>query len=111
MAVPATETEVTKAQPEQIVQERKPEEDNRVQRSSKRLSKVEDEIPAVTLESSHFLNMDYFRNQMNETIPNFEIFDVCLTYVEDGSGAQYIKDFKNIVSDWNDSYARAIFEL
>lgn len=108
VAVPATETEVTKAQPEQIVQERKPEEDNRVQRSSKRLSKVEDEIPAVTLESSHFLNMDYFRNQMNETIPNFEIFDVCLTYVEDGSGAQYIKDFKNIVSDWNDSYARAI---
>ena len=70
---------MTKAQPEQIVQE-KPEEDNRVQRSSKRLSKVEDEIPAVTLESSHFLNMDYFRNQMNETIPNFEIFDVCLTY-------------------------------
>ena len=35
VAVPATETEVTKAQPEQIVQERKPEEDNRVQRSSK----------------------------------------------------------------------------
>lgn len=108
VVVPSTEAEVSKTQPAQIVQEKKPEEENRVQRSSKRLSKIEDEIPAVKLERSHFLNMDHFRNQMNETIPNFGIFDVCLAYVESDSSKQYIKDFKNIVFDWNDSYTKVI---
>ncbi|KAL6453165.1 HIR3 Histone transcription regulator 3 [Candida maltosa Xu316] len=98
------EPEVVNPEPGPVNEVKKQEEENRIHRTSKRLLKVESEIPEVKLEVSHFVNMNIFREKLRLIVPQLDFLDVSSQYVNKSeSSAQYLTDFSDLLANWNES--------
>ncbi|KAI5960936.1 HIR3 [Candida pseudojiufengensis] len=93
-----------------------------IQRTSKRLSRVESEpdIPAIELQSSHFLGLDYSVTELSTLIPELKITKISDIYLEDQNSSTqteslssplYLKDFIHIMNDWKPTFTKDLNSL